>query len=64
VFVLGVDRYADLEGLLAAMRAEGVAVDELALQETDLEDVFLRIMSTSGPVPAALGAGSPMRNAT
>jgi len=56
VFVLGVDRYGDLEGLLAALRAEGVTIDELALQETDLEDVFLKIMATSGPMPAAVGA--------
>jgi hypothetical protein len=47
-FFLGLDRYADLEGLLAALRAEGIGIDELALQETDLEHVFLRIMSTSG----------------
>jgi ABC-2 type transport system ATP-binding protein len=43
-FVLGLDRYADLEPLLAALRTEGIAIGELALQEADLEDVFLRIM--------------------
>jgi ABC-2 type transport system ATP-binding protein len=47
-FFLGLDRYADLEGLLATLRAEGIEIDELALQETDLEHVFLRIMATSG----------------
>jgi hypothetical protein len=31
--------------LLAALRTEGIAIDELALAETDLEQVFLRIMS-------------------
>jgi ABC-2 type transport system ATP-binding protein len=44
VFTLGIDRYADLEALLAALRVEGIAIDELALVETDLEQVFLKIM--------------------
>ena len=54
VFFIGLDRYSDLEGLLAALRAEGVAIAELALQEADLEDVFLRIMGgdVRAPVPA------------
>jgi ABC-2 type transport system ATP-binding protein len=42
---LGLDSYADLEQLLAAFRVEHIAIDELALAETDLEQVFLRIMS-------------------
>jgi ABC-2 type transport system ATP-binding protein len=44
IFFLGLDRYADLEALLAALRIEGIGIAELALQETDLEQVFLRIM--------------------
>jgi ABC-2 type transport system ATP-binding protein len=44
VHFIGLDRYADLEALLAALRAEDIAIAELALQETDLEQVFLRIM--------------------
>jgi len=44
IFFVGIDRYADLEPLLAALRTEGIAIGELALQETDLEQVFLRIM--------------------
>ena len=56
VFVLGLDRYADLESLLAALRIDGIAIDELALQETDLEQVFLRIMGAAPP-PVA-GAAS------
>ena len=44
VFFLGLERYAELEALLAALRTEGIAIAELALQETDLEQVFLRIM--------------------
>ena len=47
LFVLGLDRYADLEALLAALRAENIAIDELALQEADLEQVFMRIMGVA-----------------
>jgi len=50
IYFLGLDRYADLEALLAALRTEGIAIAELALQETDLEQVFLRIM---GDAPAS-----------
>ena len=50
-FVLGLDRYAELESLLAALRVEGIAIDELALEETDLEQVFLRIMGAVRPEP-------------
>ena len=55
VFVLALDRYAELESLLAALRVEGIAIDELALEETDLEQVFLRIMGTAAPA----STGSP-----
>ena len=43
-FYVGLANYAELETLLAALRADGIAIDELALEETDLEQVFLRIM--------------------
>ena len=36
--------YMQLEELLAAYRIEGIRFTDLALQEADLEDVFLRIM--------------------
>jgi ABC-2 type transport system ATP-binding protein len=52
-FYIGIDRYADLETLLAALRAGGIAIEELALEETDLEQVFLRIMGGAG-----VGAGA------
>jgi len=39
------------------LRNEGIAIDELALSETDLEQVFLRIMSTSGTEAVAQGRG-------
>ncbi len=51
IFEIGLTRYAELEDLLAALRAEGIAIDELALQETDLEHVFLRIMGAVERVP-------------
>jgi ABC-2 type transport system ATP-binding protein len=44
LFHVGLETYAELEPLLAALRHEGIAIDELALAETDLEQVFLRIM--------------------
>src|SRR4029450_6176301 len=44
IFFIGLDHYADLEALLAALRTEGIAITELALQEADLEQLFLRIM--------------------
>jgi ABC-2 type transport system ATP-binding protein len=43
---IALERYADLEGLLAALRDDGIAIRELALEEADLEDVFLRIMAS------------------
>jgi ABC-2 type transport system ATP-binding protein len=47
VHYLGLDNYADLERLLASFRVAGIAIDELSLAETDLEQVFLRIMAGS-----------------
>jgi len=44
---LGLADYGELERLLAALREAGIAIDELALAETDLEQVFLRIMAGS-----------------
>jgi len=54
-FVVGLDSYADLEALLAALREESIRIDELALLETDLEQVFLRIMGGA----RAPATGSP-----
>jgi len=45
VHYLGLADYAELERLLAALRTERITIDEMALAETDLEQVFLRIMS-------------------
>jgi ABC-2 type transport system ATP-binding protein len=43
-YLLSLTSYAELERLLSALREHGVAITELALQEADLEQVFLRIM--------------------
>ncbi len=44
---LGLADYGELEQLLAALREAGIRIDELALAETDLEQVILRIMAGS-----------------
>ena len=45
VFYIALETYADLERLLATLREGGIAIEELALAETDLEQVFLKIMA-------------------
>ena len=45
VYYLGLESYAELERLLASLREESIAIDELTLAQTDLEQVFLRIMA-------------------
>ena len=47
VHYLGLESYAELEQLLSSFRQAGIAIDELMLAETDLEQVFLRIMAGS-----------------
>src|SRR6266496_1255007 len=42
MYLLSLADYAELELLLAALREAGIGVEELALQEADLEQVFLR----------------------
>lgn len=39
--------YADLERLLADCRQQGIALADLRIEATDLEDVFMKIMETS-----------------
>ncbi|MCD6673855.1 MAG: ABC transporter ATP-binding protein [Burkholderiaceae bacterium] len=41
---LRIDRYADLESVLATLREAGCTIDEMDLQRTDLEEVFVRLM--------------------
>jgi ABC-2 type transport system ATP-binding protein len=44
-YLLSLSNYAELEGLLAALRERNAVIVELSLQETDLEQVFMRIMN-------------------
>jgi ABC-2 type transport system ATP-binding protein len=46
---------AEVEGLLAALRAAGVKVEDLEIGRADLEDVFLEIMQAA-PVPDGVAA--------
>src|SRR5664279_2631387 len=55
IFHIGLDSYAELETLHAALRSEHIAIVEMALAETDLEQVFLRIMKS----PDTAGVGTP-----
>ncbi|MCG2585115.1 ABC transporter ATP-binding protein [Massilia sp. TS11] len=41
---LRVNEYAEVEGILAALRAAGCEIDEMQLQQADLEDIFIQIM--------------------
>ena len=60
VHYLELDTYAELEPLLAALRIEGIAIDELTLAGTDLEQAFLRIMAGSSTSDeAAVAAALP-----
>jgi ABC-2 type transport system ATP-binding protein len=47
VYWIGLDAYAELESLLAALRTDGIEIEELAMEETDLEQVFLSIMKNA-----------------
>ena len=42
--VLKLERYESLEPVLAALREAGCRIEEMELEHTDLEDVFVRVM--------------------
>jgi ABC-2 type transport system ATP-binding protein len=44
---LAVDRYEDVEPVLALLRMAGCRIDEMELVQTDLEDVFVKTMQGS-----------------
>jgi ABC-2 type transport system ATP-binding protein len=44
---LAVDRYEDVEPVLASLRLAGCRIDEMELVQTDLEDVFVKTMQGS-----------------
>ena len=46
VWTVPLGDYADLERLLADCRLAGIAITDLRLEATDLEDVFMKIMET------------------
>jgi len=46
---LEIGRYAEVEGILAALREAGCAIEEMEVAHTDLEDVFVNVMSEDAP---------------
>ncbi|MDR0771056.1 MAG: ABC transporter ATP-binding protein [Burkholderiales bacterium] len=57
-FLIELQRLEELETLLAALRADGIAVKDLQVEQTDLEQVFLRLTGSGAkgnerqPAPA------------
>jgi ABC-2 type transport system ATP-binding protein len=49
---------AEVEQLLALLRAEGVKVEDLEIGRADLEDVFLEIMNAAGAAAAPAGSAA------
>jgi ABC-2 type transport system ATP-binding protein len=48
-YLLDLPNYADLEGILANLRQGGIGVKDLAVRQSDLEDVFLKVMQEARP---------------
>lgn len=44
-YILRIDDYAEVEGILARLRANGAVIGDMQLQQADLEDVFIQIMN-------------------
>jgi ABC-2 type transport system ATP-binding protein len=53
--LLTLENYAQLEGVLAALRAMRTQVVEMQVLQPDLEEVFMKIMNT-GRAPEPLAA--------
>ena len=47
LYVLALDHYADMEGVLAQLRESGICIQEMELTQPDLEDVFVQVMGAS-----------------
>jgi hypothetical protein len=47
-FRLALEKYDELEGVLAALRTAGVRIQEMEVVHPDLEEVFVKIMHTDG----------------
>jgi ABC-2 type transport system ATP-binding protein len=43
-YTLRVNEYSEVEPILAVLRAAGVVIEDMQLQQADLEDVFIQIM--------------------
>lgn len=43
-YTLRVNEYSEVEPILATLRAAGVTIEDMQLQQADLEDVFIQIM--------------------
>jgi len=43
-YTLKLHDYAELEPMLAALRSAGCHIDDMEIEQTDLEDVFVSIM--------------------
>jgi ABC-2 type transport system ATP-binding protein len=44
---VNIDSYGEIESILATLRESGCTIDELEIAHTDLEDVFVNVMSES-----------------
>lgn len=53
---LRIDDWQRLEQVLAELRLAGCKIEEMELEHTDLEDVFVRIMNEPHPAPGAAPA--------
>ncbi len=48
-FILDLPDYGELEAILAGLRAAGIAIRDMSLEQADLEEVFLKIMHEGNP---------------
>lgn len=47
VYTIGLKTYAEIENILTTLRLSGVSINEMALTQPDLEEVFVQIMGRS-----------------
>jgi ABC-type multidrug transport system, ATPase component len=52
VFLIDLKSYEEMESLLAALREANITIDGLALEKTDLEQVFLRLTGSNADISA------------
>ena len=56
--ILRIERYEGLEPVLAALREGGCRIEEMELEHTDLEDVFVRVMQQEHSAGVSLPGGA------